>query len=225
MPRRRANDPLHVSDTPVWATAPAKIAARKHEFVQKLTYVRLFYLALAQIYHPLSRLQDDIRKLRLMAKSSSTIAWEDVESLHPEIMAVVYAKARTAARNRSGQEDPALTDQDIRAGVETVAEGRVRGRPKDHPLDRCVPALIALIQDVLGMPVTALKEPARLTGMGGQALKDHWHQIDPGTSETALVNIVLKSRRAYAGKPMRFRDFCPNYTSSPATKPENQKIP
>ena len=76
--------------------------------------------------------------------------------------------------------------------------------------------LVALIIEVTGKPVMAPRtsnsvyEP-RLTGAAGQVIRMFADSVEPGLSDTTLVNMIGKIRRKNAGKEMKFSDLFPFY--------------
>ena len=91
-----------------------------------------------------------------------------------------------------------------------------RGRPDDRILRHHVEGFMALIQHTLGKPVmmqsttNSVYDP-QATSEAGELLLMLAKRMEPTITEIAVVNIVNKARRRYAGKQMRYSKFFPAY--------------
>lgn len=79
---------------------------------------------------------------------------------------------------------------------------------------------MALIQETTGAPVLARKindyfYKPELLGAAGEMIRSFVARHEPDVSEATLVRWVRAARSKYAGRPMRFCDYCPGFDAKP----------
>lgn len=215
MPRRRENDSLGVSDSPTCVTDPVRTAEIAEEFQRRLAYIEQSYkLSKAQaadnrsFNHSLARLKKAVVEPAAPDRGKTR--------LNPRLEILINHIARKFAGIGPDEQLVACHVECVdRAAREVAAKvSAVRGRPASEQVRHHVEGLMALIQETCGKPVLASRdrdEVPRLADGVSRIIPLIFSRMDPKVTETQLFNIVREARRAYAGKPMRFRDFFPLY--------------
>lgn len=89
-----------------------------------------------------------------------------------------------------------------------------RGRPDDHILSHHVEALAVLFEETCGSPISysrtlnSIYQP-RLSEPAGSALVQIIQSVDPGVTETAIVNIIAALPKPGDPSRKRFRHYFP----------------
>lgn len=217
MSRRRSNDPLGVSDHPNVTTDPQRQEELLAEFHRRRCHIFEKYALTRNFLGPRDSFIDSL--LRLQESLNGKFQPDTIRSrLHPLIELSVNQKAKAHAQKRTGLADAAVTAEDVEIGARealTALRPR-RGRPKDPILSHYVEGLMALTQNLLGKPVmmqarkNSVYDP-QATSEAGRILLMMVQAMEPAATETAIVDIVNRARRRYAGKRMEFLDFFPCY--------------
>lgn len=227
MPRPTTLDPLGVFDPPHLVSDPVRQQEIKAGFVARLTYLERSYLSASKAAQAnRSTFNDSLARLKrhiAQLDQGKTIAFEqcDETRLHPELELLINAKARELA----GLEIGAVLEPKHRrfvnaAAAEVSATVRARrGRPNRYLLQYFVEALVALLVEVTGRPVIGQRSKDSLYSPGlntpsGQVIRKFVDRVEPGASDTTLVNMIRSIRRKHAGKAMHFEDFFPFYGGS-----------
>jgi len=217
MSRRRSNDPLGVSDHPNITTDPQRQEELLAEFHQRRRHVFEKYALTRKFLGSRDSYLDSLR--RLEKSLDGKFQPDGIRSrLHSLIELAIHKKAKGYASARTGLADAAVTADDVEIGArEALAALRPRrGRPKDPIFSYYVEGLMALTQNLLGKPVMmqtrkdSVYDP-QATSEAGKILLMMAQAMEPAATETAIVDIVNKARRRYAGKRMEFLDFFPCY--------------
>lgn len=220
MARPRRNDPLDTSDHVVAATDPARIAQRVNEFRRRLDFIATSFSITRKHLGDTVEFNRSLARLKRAVKRKAP-QHAGQRRLHPELELIVTHHARQHAATRTGRSEGELVQADIDAAASTVAatvKSR-RGRPKDAVLRYHVEGMMALIQEMSGKPVRALRtkdhsyDPQFADAVSTIVLQ-FFKLLDPAISTTTLANFVIEARRKYAGQPMRFRSFFPLYGGS-----------
>lgn len=212
MSRFRIEPPLGLPERPRFATCPKRRAELRDEFLRRLDYV----LASFRLGREMTDFNASLARLkRTVERGRQARARGD--RVHPAIEIAINLHARRFAHERTGDAGAPLTPEDVKKAAAWVASTvkPIRGRPRLALLDHHVAGLMALIQQFTGTAVLASRSSGtdrytpRLIGAARVLL--HLREIDSTITETSLVGKVLKVRRTYAGRPLRFRDFYPLY--------------
>ncbi|MBL8648945.1 MAG: hypothetical protein JNL35_00895 [Sphingopyxis sp.] len=226
MPRPRTLDPIGASDYPNIVEDPVRVAAIVASFIDRLNYLQRgcrFAKTILQsnqvaFNESLRRLKDQLARI----DRGQHVAFERSQDnrLHPELELLINVEAR----NRAGVDQSAALlpehQSHVLAAARQIASAQAprRGRPGRGVLMQYLEGLVALIIEVTGKPVMAPRtsnsvyEP-RLTGAAGQVIRMFADSVEPGLSDTTLVNMIGKIRRKNAGKEMKFSDLFPFYRS------------
>jgi hypothetical protein len=211
---RGFRQPIPVSD-------PLREAAVIARFKRGLGYIAQHYLIARRLgldkrtfNESLARLQAAVARPRQVGVPESR--------LHPRLEIAINKRARELA----GLAPDALLGDDHEPFVQQAARDvakrttAMRGRPGEALLLYHVEALMALIRETTGAPVLARKindyfyEP-ELLGEQGEMIRSFVARLEPDVSEATLVRWVRAARSKYAGRPMRFRDYCPGFDAKP----------
>jgi len=224
MPRRRTLDPIGVSDHPNIVDDPVREAAIVASFIDRLKYLERgcrFAKTMLQsdqvaFNESLKRLKDQLARI----DRGQHLAFERSADtrLHPELELLINVEARKRAGIDQGAALLPAHQPHIMAAARQIASSQTprRGRPGRGALMLYLEGLVALIIEVTGKPVMAPRtsnsvyEP-RLAGAAGQVIRMFADYVEPGLSDTTLVNMVGKIRRQNAGKAMKFDHLFPFY--------------
>ncbi|HEY0012109.1 MAG TPA: hypothetical protein VGB79_04565 [Allosphingosinicella sp.] len=217
VPRRRRNDPLGVSDNPNVVTDPERLAELVEEFTRRLDYLMTSYRTCAAAVPDSAAFNRSLKRLQRAVRLGSAGSAAE-ERLDPRLEILISQRAREMAGLGCGDllgEEHAMFVERAAADVAS-STAPIRGRPVNLCLRHHVFGLMALIQDTCGMPVVSSREKnsvydPQLPDASGRTMAFVFSELDPTVTKTQLVNIIREARRAYAGKPMRFRNFFPLY--------------
>jgi len=221
MARPRINDPAEVSDNPRCVTDPAREAELRDELKRRLQYIRSHYLSGRSVMS-LQEHNASLASLKNIVVGKADA--EGLASLSVLLQLRISSKAREFADERGTDGAASVSDDDrLRAMRWAAATLKpVRGRPAAGYLHHTIEGLMALVQEYSGRPVRVGKtrncvdDPHFKQG-ASEIIPKLLRELDPSITETQLVNIVLRARRKYAGRPMRFESFFPGYSSGPLT--------
>lgn len=224
MPRPPTLDPLGVFNPPHIVDDPEREAKIVASFVARVKYLERNYIrakALLSQEQPtfnesLARLKRQIERL----DKGKGVPFEQSARtrLHPELELLINSRARELA---GVGVDIFLAPEHqnfVRAAAQEVAsKWRARpGRPPQSLFQYYVEALVALLVEVTGQPVIGqrTKDSDYSPHLGtrlGTVVRQFADGVEPGLTDTALVDMLCKIRRKYVGKAMRFEDFFPFY--------------
>jgi hypothetical protein len=215
--RPRRNDPLGTSDNPVTAGDPARVAELNEEYLRRLNYIARHFLAVRGHFGDVLEFNRSLKRLQRAVNGEAPQSAEQ-RRLHYELEMIISHHARKLANERTGHADTALIPADIEAAAQIVVSTirPRRGRPKDAILRYHVEGLMALIQQMSGMPVMATREkdddyvPHFPDGIS-TIVPTFFQALDDSISTTTLANFVIGARTKYAGTQMRFMSFFPLY--------------
>lgn len=222
MPRPPTLNPLSVPETPNLANDPARIEEIRSKFMRRMELLERSYRSVREVSaaqratfnQSLARLK---RHLARIERGDIRPVEQTPETrLHLELQLLINLKARELA----GLEGNAPLELKHKpyveaAAAEVAANTRARrGRPNSYLLQHYVAALIAAYIEATGKPVIGQRTKnsdyaPRLHSPSGQTVRHFVDVIEPHVTDTALVNMIRRIRREFAGKPMRFEDFFP----------------
>jgi hypothetical protein len=217
VPRPRRNDPAGVSDNPNVVTDPVRVAKRVEELKRCLAYLEHSYQLEKRLGFGVEEFNESLVRLRRAVGRPRDPSVPE-SPISPWLEIAINMRARELAGVEASA--PLLPEHNRfvqQAAKEVAARTKaVRGPSRDRTLRRYVEGLMALFQEFTGHPVLAMRykdsvyEP-QLVGAGGNVVRMIVGLLEPGISDTRLVNWVCAARRKYAGKQMRFRDLFPAY--------------
>jgi hypothetical protein len=216
VPAPRRNDPSGVSDNPQVVTDEARLAELVDEFKRRLAYVAHSYGMAVRILRSDRDFNASLDNLERSLARKRLGTWQE-DRAHFEIELVINEFARQHARERSGEVDPVITQEDADAAARKASEVlKMRRRPANRHLRHHVEGLMALIQEIMGTPVLMTLTKKSLyaphaSNIGGRLLLSFFQSTDPSIATITIADMVNGARRKYAGKPMRFVDFFPLY--------------
>ncbi len=220
VPRPRRNDPLGVSDNPICVTDPEREAEVLEEFNRRLSYLAASYRFGKDHFPDYKNFNRSLARLK-KAVGRPKIPGQSESRLDPRLEILINHRARKLAGVAATEMLGPDHDKFVQQAAAEIADSLqpIRGRPASPCLRHHVEGLMALIQETCGKPVLGLREKnsvydPQLAGGVSQTIERLFLEIDPAVTRIQLVNIVRDARRAYAGKPMRFRDFFPLYGST-----------
>ena len=214
MPRPRTLDPSNLPLEPNPTTDPARAEELVEDLKDRLAYLRRsFLIGRETLANDKVAFNDSLRRLR-RSLARKRKANHRGKRLHPEVEIVITHHARTLAEDEGVEVGQNHVELAGHKALEVLKPRR--GRGDDKLLDHHVAGLVALIQQYTGLPVLAYRtrnsvyEPHFAEGMSSAVplIMQEW---DPEITVTRQVNCVLKTRREYAGKPLRFLDLFPFY--------------
>ena len=209
-------------------TDPERVAKRVAELRRRLTYLEQSYSLEKRLGLDMKGFNTSLSRLKQAVTRPRNIHLLETR-LNPWLELAINVRARELAG--LAPDAPLLADHNcvVQQAARQVAERAtaLRGNPGDRLLRRYVEGLMALYQEFTGTPVVAMRhkdsvyEP-QIPGTAGKMMRLIVDLLEPGISETKLVNWICAARRKYAGKPMRFRDLFPGYG---ATMNEDTGLP
>ncbi len=216
MPRPRINDSLGVSDQPNVVSDLGRQAVVVAEMKARWGYI---YGSYAQVIAQLDLCLSFNESLsRIERALNGKPVKEPRRRLHYEIELVLDHLAQQNAQARGASPGEALIELDIEAGAREllVRLKPRRGRPADVALRYHVEALMAVVQEALGMPAMAQLDrngvyAPQATNTAGECVVQLAQKMQHGATTTQIVGIMKKARRRFANKPMRFLDLFPTY--------------
>jgi hypothetical protein len=198
-------------------TDPERVAKRVAELRRCLTYLEQSYSLEKQLGLDMKGFNESLSRLKRAVARPRKIDVPETR-LNPWLELAINIRARELVGLEP--DAPLLADHNcfVQQAARQVAAGAtaLRGNPGDRLLRRYVEGLVALYQEFTGTPVIAMRhkdsvyEP-QIPGTAGRVIRLIVDLLEPGISETKLVNWICAARRKYAGKPMRFRDLFPGY--------------
>lgn len=208
---RRSLNPIGIPDTPNPTTDPVMLERLRAKLLIGQAQVEQSYLAMKAAAFDGNAFNNDLARLkRAVSRPGKSVAKET--RLHPLLELTINQRGRTIA---NGLGVP-MAEVHVREAAADVARNirGLRRRPPNDVLRFHVEALMALVQELSGLPVSATRTVNRvyapqLSKGVSQFLRIFFAKVDPAVTEIALVNIVCAARRKYAAKPMRFVDFFP----------------
>jgi len=207
------NVPIEVAGGRNVVTDPHRVAEITAELRKKVAYIKRSYELWRLSLGIPNAFNEQLAALRDQVKRGD---FSQPMPRHIELRLVITHWAGEHARDRGINGPP--HPEDFAAGKrEAVRRLRARNhRPKDRVLKLHLGAVVALIQESTGVPVLVTKKkdhqyaPQAANAMGQLAIS-LIRQIDPAITVTAIVDAILKVRKKYAGRSMRFEMFMPGY--------------
>jgi hypothetical protein len=217
MPRKRALDPVGLSEHPAYVTDADRKAERLAEFRHKLAYLERHYRLGKVFYGRASEFNDAVRALNAAA-AGETAATGEYKRLPPLLELAISLHARGFAAQRTGEVEAAVEGQDVARAAKHVG-GRlrtIRNRPRADNLIYHIRGLMALLQDFSGSPVVPRRyrnseyDPHFMPGVSNIVPIIARH-LEPSVTLTQLVKIAEDARREWAGRKPAFEDYFPGY--------------
>lgn len=212
MPAPRKNDPFEVSGPRNIVTDSARQAELVGEFQRKLDYLRWSFETARYLYGGRNNLNAGLAQLRDEVERGDN---PPSHPSHPELQfAVSYLSKETA----SARGDGGVTEADTLTARQRLVERikPARQRPADRVLEHHAWALMALLQETSGKVIHATlfkrgvydPQPTDELSHVMVTVLQSW---DPTIEIRTVANLILKARKRFAGKPMRFDTFAPGF--------------
>lgn len=224
MARPRLNDPAETLGPPNMAS-PLRTRAIVTEFQARLRFLETNYRTVKQAQGSSTDFNQSLKRLRAAlssggltrAASPSARSSGTMSRLHPELELVISHHARQFAAERVGDGARVVAEDICRAARHAASVLRIRrGAPPDRNLRHHVEALVALMQQVTGVPVLVEKMRGvdyapHFVGLSGPAALNMVQIWEPRVSERRIARMVLDARKRIGGGTMRFSDYFPAY--------------
>lgn len=227
MPRPRTLDPIGASDNPNIIDDPERQAEILDRAIDRLKHLERGYtLAKSALRSDRLTFNNSLTRLREQLARIDRDEWVEFEQsqdnrLHPELELLINCEAR----KRAELDPSALLGPDherhIMAAARHVASIQIprRGRPRRQLFEHYFKGLVALWIEVTGTPVVGQRTlnsvyHPHLPGAPGKVVRAFADHVEPRITDTALVNMLGRIRRKYAGKAMRFQSLFPGYGGS-----------